>query len=326
MTDEALRWGIAGTGSIATQMVEALDGLADAEVVRVGSRTDKRAAAFAAEHAIGASGSYDALFTDDGVDIIYVASPHSEHEAMTIAALEAGRHVLCEKAFALNAGQAQAMVDAARREKRFLMEAMWTWFIPAIVDLKKRIKSGAIGDVRAIYVDFSLAVPGSTGRHRELEQGGGATLDLGIYPVAFSRYLLGAPTEVRAVGKLGPTGVDANVGGLLGHDDGAVTIFHTGLDALSTLGATIIGTEGQVTVDGPFWCTNAFSITRNDGDGDRVEIPSSGLAHEAAHAMARIRSGFLESDVIPLSETIAVMETLDEIRSQIGLTYPMERQ
>ncbi len=323
--DRPIRWGIAGTGSIASQMAEALATIPDAELVAVGSRSIERARAFADRFGVDpahAHGSDADLFADGAVDIVYVASPHSEHARQTVAALRAGRHVLCEKAFAVTALQAREMAAVARAEHRFLMEAMWTWFLPLVIDLRARIEAGAIGQVRAVESSFGLRITGETGRHRELALAGGALLDLGIYPVALTRFLLGPPTEVRAIGQLGPTGVDVNLGAVLGHADGAISVFHTGLDALTTLTATITGTEGTIAVDAPFWCPTAATLRRHDGVVERIEAPHRGLAHEAEHAMACLRAGRTESDVIPLAESVAMLETLDEIRAQIGLVHP----
>jgi predicted dehydrogenase len=307
-------------------MARALSTLPDAALVAVGSRSQSSADAFAAEHGIErAHGSYEDLWADDGVDIVYVASPHSHHCEMTIAALDAGRHVLCEKAFAHNADEARQMVDAARRNQRFLMEAMWTWFIPAVVEIKHRIASGEIGKVEGIHADFGIRVLDEDGRHRRVDLAGGALLDVGIYPICFARFLLGEPAEVRALGMLGPTGVDVNVGGVLSFPSGAVATFHTSLETTTSLRATIHGTAGRIDVDPPFFFTSAFTVHPDGGDPQRVEIPNQGLAHEAAHAMARIRDGQLESDVLPLDTTIATMELLDEFRRQLGVVYPVER-
>jgi predicted dehydrogenase len=154
-----LRWGIAATGSIAASMCEALQTLPDADVVAVGSRTQDAADTFAERFGIPhAHGGYDALWADDDVDIVYVASPHSHHHAMTIAALDAGKHVVCEKAFAVNAAQAREMVEAARRNDRFLMEAMWTWFIPAVVDIRQRVLDGEIGELKVVEANFGIPV------------------------------------------------------------------------------------------------------------------------------------------------------------------------
>lgn len=323
---EPLRWGIAATGSIAASMCKALATLPDARIAAVGSRSQESADAFATRFGVPtAHGSYEALFADPDVDIVYVASPHSHHHAMTIAALDAGKHVLCEKAFAVNATQAREMVDAARRNGRFLMEAMWTWFIPAVTEIKRRVDAGDIGELRLIEADFGLAIHDEQGRHRRHDLAGGALLDLGIYPITFARFLSGDPVGVKAIGTLGPSGVDTNVGGVVSFSSGTLGVFTTSLDARSPGRATIIGTEGTIHVDTPFWHPSVFTVVRNGSDPVRMEIPNDGLAHEAAHAMDRIRAGHRESDVIPLATTVSTMEVLDEIRAQIGVVYPQER-
>jgi predicted dehydrogenase len=326
MTDGPLRWGIAATGKIAASMCEALAGLPDASITAVGSRSAESAAAFAARFGIpNAHGSYEALFADPDVDIVYVASPHSHHHVMTIAALDAGKHVLCEKAFALNAAQARDMVEAARRNDRFLMEAMWTWFIPAVVDIRQRLLDGEIGDPRVVEANFGIPVFDPDGRHRRADLAGGAMLDLGIYPVSFARYLLGDPLGVSAHGVLADTGVDASVGGVVSFAGGRLAVFHTTLDLLTNLRATVYGTLGRIEVDPPFWFPAGFTVHLVGEEPVHVEMPHHGLAHEARHVMDRIRAGHRESDVIPLATTVSTMELLDEIRSQVGVVYPEER-
>jgi predicted dehydrogenase len=326
MTDHPLRWGIAGTGSIAGSMCEALQTLHDAEIVAVGSRTQEAADSFASRFGIpNAHGRYEALWADDEVDVIYVASPHSHHHEMTIAALDAGRHVLCEKAFAVNAPQAREMVDAARRNDRFLMEAMWTWFIPAVVDIRRRVHEGEIGDVLVIEANFGITVDDPDGRHRRLDLAGGALLDLGIYPLSFARFLAGDPVDVKASGRLGETGVDTTLGGVVTFDGGALGVFHTSLDMTTSLRASAFGTLGRIDVDAPFWFPTRFTVRKSDREPVVVEIPHQGLAHEAAHVIERIRGGHRESDVIPLATTVSTMELLDDIRSQLGVVYPGER-
>lgn len=320
-----LRWGIAATGTIASKMATALATLPDAEVVAVGSRTQDRADAFAADHGISrAHGSYDGLFADDDVDVVYIASPHSHHRDMTVAALDAGRHVLCEKAFAHNEAEAREMVEAARRNDRFLMEAMWTWFIPAIIEVRRRVKAGEIGKVETVHADFGIRVLDERGRHRRPDLAGGALLDVGIYPVCLARYLLGEPNDIRALGTLGPSGVDTNVGGVLSFPSGAVATFHTSLDANTPVRAFVQGTAGRIDIDPPFHFASSFTIRREGDAPQRVEIPNQGLAHEAAHVMERIRGGHLESDILPLSTTVATMQLLDELRAQLGVVYPLE--
>lgn len=334
MTDHRpLRWGIASTGGIAHRMATALRTLPDAVTVAVGSRSQESADRFAAEFDIAhAHPSHEALCADPDVDIVYVASPHSEHRAMTIAALDAGKDVVCEKAFALNAAEAQDMIAAARRNGRFLMEAMWTWFIPAVVDIKARLAAGEIGTVLSVDADFSIHVANPEGRHRRPDLAGGALLDLGIYPLTFACFILGEyPDTVQAIGRLTAAGVDATVGGVASYPGGAISTFRTSIDGFSELGARIVGTTGRIDVQPPFWFASAFTVHRTGPDADatdepeRVEIPNDGLAHEAAHAMDRIRAGHLESDVVTLDASLRTMRLLDDVRAQIGVVYPSER-
>ena len=320
------RWGIASTGSIAAKMCEALASSPDAEIVAVGSRTQPSADAFAQRFGIArAHGTYDALWADDEVDIVYIASPHSHHHAMTIAALDAGKHVLCEKAFAVNAAQAREMVEAAHRNDRFLMEAMWTWFIPAVVDIRRRVSDGVIGELRVVEANFGIPVTDPDGRHRRIDLAGGAMLDIGIYPITFARFLAGEPVDAKVSGTLGATGVDTTVGGLARVATGTLGVYHTALDMMSDRRASISGTLGRIAVDAPFHHPTGFTIRVHGEDPIRVDLPNRGLAHEAEHAMQRIRAGHRDSDVIPLETTVSTMELLDDIRAQLGVVYPEER-
>jgi predicted dehydrogenase len=325
-----VRWGIASTGNISSSMAAALATIRDAEVVAVGSRTQERADAFAERFGIThAHGSYDALWADDDVDVIYIGSPHSEHHRMTLAALDAGRHVLCEKAFARNAHEADEMIEAAERRDRFLMEAMWSWFMPGWHTLRARISAGAIGRVVSVDANFCLSLPDPQGRHRRPELAGGALLDLGIYPLSIGRFLLGEPVDVhrdvKAVATLTDRGVDGTLAGVMKHESGAITIFSTSLDGTSDLTARIVGTAGSITVAAPFWFPAEFTIAASDGSGPEVVgVPNRGLAHEAEHVMECIRSGRIQSDIQTWEATRANMRLMDEIRRQVGVVYPGE--
>lgn len=325
MTD-TLRWGIASTGTISNSMAEALATIDGSDIVAVGSRTQAAADEFATAHGIEhAHGSYDELWANPDVDVVYIGSPHSEHRWMTLAALDAGKHVLCEKAFAINAAEAREMIDAARRSDRFLMEAMWSWFMPAWHQLRDRIADGAIGEVISVDANFAIPVLDEDGRHRRPDLAGGALLDLGIYPLSIGRFLLGEAVEVKALGRLTSQGVDGLVGGVMRHESGAITTFTTSIDAMSDLSARVVGTEGIAVVPAPFWFPSEFTITRHDGtQPERIEAPNRGLAHEAEHVGEQIRAGRLESDVQTWDATMANMALMDEIRRQLGVVYPSE--
>lgn len=326
LTARPIRWGIASTGTIARQMVDALGNVPDAEIVAVGSRRQASADEFAQRHGIERGhGSYAELFADDDVDIVYIASPHSAHRDMTIAALDAGRHVLCEKALAHNAAEVREMIDAARRNQRFLMEAMWTWFIPAVEEIKRRVTAGEIGRVRMFDATFGIRKLDPDGRHRRADLAGGSLLDLGVYPLSWARLLLGEPAEVKALATLTDDGVDDNLAGVVQFESGALATFSSSLEVWTTLRAHVYGTEGRIDIDAPFHHPTSFTILPTNGDPQRFEIPSLGLAHEAQHAMARLRAGALESDIVPLATSLSTMELMDEIRAQIGVVYPVER-
>ena len=221
------------------------------------------------------------------------------------------------------------MVDAARRNGRFLMEAMWTWFIPAVIDIKARIAAGEIGSIISVDADFSIHVPNPDGRHRRPDLAGGALLDLGIYPLTFAGFLLDEyPDDVRAIGRLTNDGVDATIGGVASYPGGAIGTFRTSLDGFSSLGARIVGTTGRIDVEPPFWFASAFTVHQtgphSNPEPESVEIPNDGLAHEVAHVMKRIREGHLESDVVTLDASVQTMRLLDDVRAQVGVVYPSE--
>ena len=322
-----LRWGIASTCGIAEQMTRTIHAMPGAEVVAVGSRSQKTADRFASKFNVPrAHPSHTDLCNDPNVDIIYVASPHSEHHDMTVIALNAGKHVVCEKAFALNTGEATEMIDAARRNNRFLMEAMWTWFIPAVVDIRRRIIAGEIGKIVSIDADFCLNISDPNGRHRQADLAGGAMLDLGIYPLTFPCFVLGEhPDEVKAIGRLTDGGVDATVAGVATFPSGAISTFQTSLDAVSGHGARIVGTMGRIDVDPPFWFTSSFTVHSHGANPRHITMPNEGLAHEAAHAMERIRNGHIQSNVVTWDATLQTMQLLDAVRKQVGVVYPSER-
>lgn len=324
-----LRWGIVGTGGIAAAFCRDLTLLPDHAVVAVGSRSQGSADRFADEHAVPTRhSSYAALAADPRVDAVYVATPHPAHHDAALLAIEAGKAVLVEKPFTMNAAQARSLVSAARDRGTFLLEAMWTRFLPHVTAIRELLSSGALGDVVLVTAehgqwfaedpDFRLFAP---------ELGGGALLDLGIYPVSFAHLVLGTPARVTAVSDPAFTGVDAQTSMLLQYDSGAHAVLTTSLRGQSECHAAIVGREGRIEIDGVFYRPTSFRLVRRDGreDGEvetfRFDEPGHGLRYQAAEVARCVRAGLTESPVLPLDETIAVMETLDEVRRQIGLRY-----
>jgi predicted dehydrogenase len=325
---ERIRWGIAGTGVIAAAFAEDLRLLDDAELVAVGSRSQQAADRFADAHgAARRHVGYDALAADPEVDAIYVAVPHTGHEEVTLTALAAGKAVLCEKPFAINAAQTERMIAAARAAGVFLMEAMWVRFLPHQVGLRELISAGRIGEIRSLIVDRG-EVLSSDPAHRVLDPalGGGALLDLGIYPVSFASMLLGTPDRVAAFATQAVTGVDAQTSAVFGYRSGAQALISTALDARTANTASITGTKGRIDIAD--WADGRLpaKLTLLDGTTQNLEFPreGKGLRFQAAEVGRCLRAGEIESPVMPLDETLSIMRTLDLIREQIGLRYPGE--
>lgn len=322
---EPIRWGILATGDIARAFVSDLSLMPDAEVTAVGSRSQEAADRFAAAHDIPrAYGSWEALARDPDVDVIYVATPHSAHHAASLACLRAGKAVLCEKPFTLNLAQTEELVETARSNEVFLMEAMWMRCFPAIHTICGLVADGAIGDVTAVQADFGVSGTFDvTHRLRAPELGGGALLDLGVYPVTFAHIMLGPPDRVEAWAQLTPEGVDANTGMTFGYASGALASLTCSLVGDTPRTATVTGTRGRIELPRDFYRPAGFTIVRGDAEPEYVPIPFDGLGYhfEAAEVQRCLREGLIESPVAPLAESLAVMSTLDAVRERIGVDY-----
>ncbi|MCX5245544.1 Gfo/Idh/MocA family oxidoreductase [Streptomyces sp. NBC_00201] len=340
MTAESVRWGILATGGIAAAFTADLVDLPDAEVVAVASRTEASAKAFAERFGIErAYGDWAALAEDADIDVVYVATPHSAHRAAAGLCLQAGRNVLCEKAFTLNAREAEELVALARGRGSFLMEAMWMYCNPLVRRLKDLVDDGAIGEVRSVQADFGLAghllpeardgiLPPSH-RLRDPAQGGGSLLDLGVYPVSFAQLLLGEPADVAARATLSEEGVDLQTGALLSFDSGALASVHCSIVGGTATSASVTGSRGRIDIPYGFFFPDRFVLHRDGRDPEEfVADPADGargsLRHEAREVMRALRAGETESPLVPLDGTLAVMRTLDAIRDRIGVRYPGE--
>jgi predicted dehydrogenase len=326
---DTIRWGILGTGGIAAAFAGDLQLLPDHRLVAVGSRQQESAARFAARFGSPrAHGSYTALCADSEVDVVYVASPHPFHASDAILALRAGKHVLCEKPFTVNAAEAEEVVAAARDHGRFCMEAMWTRFLPHLRRIRQLLDAGTIGEIRSVTADHGqrFLPPDPTSRLYAPELGGGALLDLGIYPVSFASYVLGPPARITAVSDPTTTGVDAQTSMIFQYDGGAHAILTATLGSKTQTRATITGTAGRIEIDSVWYQPSAFALYAANGSVQRFEEPriGHGLRFEAEEVGRCLRAGELESPVMPVRETVEIMRTLDEIRHQIGLTYPFE--
>ena len=323
-----IRWGILGTGFIAHAQTADLIGCGFT-VAAVGSRSQGPADAFAAEFGIPvAHGSYEALVADPGVDAIYISTPHPFHAENALLALRAGKHVLIEKPFTLTAGQAVEVVDAAEAAGLVVMEAMWTRFLPHMLRIREIIASGTLGDVRTLIADHNQDLPKDPlHRLNNPALGGGALLDLGIYPVSFAFDIFGAPTVVKALAAKTATGVDRQTAILLGFDDGRQAVLHSALDTKGPNTASILGTEGRIEVDSVWYSPTTFTVF--DSEGEVIERFDTVVAHRGMQFQAweferRIREDDRSPAILPAAESARIMETLDAVREQIGLSYPGE--
>ncbi len=331
MVGDRVRWGILATGGIAAAFTADLFDLPDAEVVAVASRSEASAQAFAERFGIPrAYGSWDALAQDGDIDVVYVATPHSAHRAAAGLCLEAGRNVLCEKPFTLNVREAEELVGLARERGLFLMEAMWMYCHPLIRRVAELVRDGAIGEVHTVQADFGIAGPfPATHRLRDPQQGGGALLDLGVYPVSFAQLLLGEPSDVMARAVLSAEGVDLQTGALLSWESGAQAQVHCSLLGTTPRTASVTGSRGRIDVPHTFFHPDRFVLHRDGRDpeefvADPADGPVNSFRHEAREVMRALWAGETESPLVPLDGTLAVMRTLDAIRERIGVRYPGE--
>ncbi|MCU1576058.1 MAG: oxidoreductase [Leifsonia sp.] len=322
----SLRWGILAPGAIANDFVDSLRAHTGQRVVAVGSRNADRAAAFAARHEIARSyGSYEELVADPEVDVVYVASPHSEHTAHALLAIGAGKHVLVEKPMAATAAEAQEIVDAARAAGVFAMEAMWTRYLPQTDIARQLLEAGALGEVRVVTADFGGAAEfDPTSRMFDPRLAGGALLDIGVYPVSFASFAMGAPTSVIASGELAPTGVDAQAALILTGPTGAQALLSTSVLARTPWTASIAGTLGRIDIHSPFWCASGVTVHDIDGNfigtwRDESGRPDrQGMCYQAAALARYVAAGLTESPLHSLDETVSIIATIDEARRQLG--------
>lgn len=321
-----LRWGILGTGSIAHTFTSDLR-TAGLDVAAVGSRAAGTARRFADEFEIPhAHGSYTELVADPDVDIIYVASPHAQHAEHARLVLEAGKPALVEKAFTLTSGQAAELRDLAASRNLFLMEAMWTRYLPDMIRIRELVRSGALGEIRAVTADHTQSLPTDPAHRINAPQlGGGALLDLGVYPVSFVCDILGLPISISAGGRLQDLGTDTEVATVMTHPGGAVSTTVSSSRAAGPNVAAIIGTEARIEIDPIWYAATSFRVIAPDGavvEEYRTPVEGRGMQYEALAAERYIAQGRVDSELESLDETVAIMAALDEIRRQIGVVYP----
>jgi predicted dehydrogenase len=320
MADGPLRWGILGTGLIADVFATDLELTDSGIVAAVGSRSEEAAKRFSEKHGVDrAHSSYESLVADPEIDVVYVATPHPMHRDNAILALEAGKPVLVEKPFTMSSSEARDIVAVAREKKLFAMEAMWTRFLPHIAVIRDWLAQGALGAIVSVSADhgqwfaedpeFRLFAP---------ELGGGALLDLGIYPVSFASMVLGTPNRIVSISDPAFTGVDAQTSMLFGYENGAQAVLTCTLRAYSPTTASIVGTDARIEIDGDFYAPTSVKLVPRGGEPTLVtsEHQGRGLRHQADEVALRLAAGDLESPMMRLDETISIMETMDTVLAQ----------
>ncbi len=324
---EKINWGILATGGIAAAMAKGLTRVPGAVLAAVGSRTLEAADRFGERFNIPKRyGSYKKLARDPDIDVVYVSTPHNLHYENCLMLINEGKAVLCEKPFTINAEQAAEVITLAREKKCFVLEAMWTRYLPAFIKVREILREGLLGEIRFLSASFGFRAEFNPS-HRLFNPslGGGALLDVGVYPVSFASLVFGHPSQISSQCFLGKTGVDEQAAMLFRYDFGQMAVLAAAVRMEIPQDAYLIGTEGRLRIHAPWWQSQKLSLKSKDKEKIlRCPFKGNGFSFEAEEVMTCLREGRLESGIMPLDETFAIMETMDRIRAQWGLKYPME--
>jgi len=323
---QKLKWGIIGLGGIAHKFAKDLALVKGNQLYAVASRSMEKAKSFAEKYqAEKAYGNYEDLFKDDGLDIVYIATPHNMHKNLSILALQAGKHVLCEKPLAINRKQVEAIITTAQKEKLFVMEAFWSKFNPSIQAVLKLIQSGAIGEVNYVNADFCfLREEDPSHRLFNMELAGGALLDVGVYPIFLAYSILGLPNTIAAVSNFASTGADMQTAITFKYPKAMANLM-CGVRSHSDMVAKIYGTKGSIFIDARWHEAQGFKIIR-DGEVEIKSYPTNGkgFTYEIEECLKCIRSNQLESEQWSHQNSLDLVSLTDQIREQVGLRYPFE--
>jgi predicted dehydrogenase len=320
-----MKWGILGPGRIAHKFAQDLLTLPDAELFAVASSDQGRADDFARQYHIPhAFGHYGDLLTLPDLDVVYVATPHVRHHADALMLLRGGVAVLGEKPFAMNLAEVSEMVTVARQEGVFLMEALWSRFMPALIQAKTLLDDGAIGTVTMLRADFGFNAPFLPDKRLfNKALGGGSLLDIGIYPLFLAYYLLGKPASLQATATFGPTGVDEQCGIILQYDGGQLALLDSTLRVRTRCEAFVFGTEGHLHLPPRWHETNALTLARPDQPDQSFAFPRAtfGYDYEARHVMDCLAENRTESPLWSLDDSLNLITLLDQVRAVAGIIY-----
>lgn len=325
-----IKWGILGCGKIANKFARDLKLVGDAELAAIASRNAEKLANFSGEfRPAQAFDTYEALVECADVEAIYVATPHGMHYDHVMLCLRNGKAVLCEKAFALNLAQAREMVEFARKQKIFLMEAFWTKFLPQYEKVMDIIRSGKIGEIKLIQSDFGFKAPEPKAqRLYDPLLGGGSLLDIGIYPVFLAQSILGKPTQVHAFITPYESGVDEQCVMTMKFAGGALAVLSSTFAAETPVEAMIAGTDGRIVMRNRFHnATGTVELVMGREDVQRIDVPGEegfGYQFEIRHVNDCLRRGLTESPVMTHADTLMLMETLDRIRKVCDVRYDVD--
>jgi len=321
--DNKIKWGIIGLGNIANQFAADLLLLPDAALVAVASRDHNKAIEFAKKYNCTKSyDSYEALFQDDQVDIIYIATPHDSHAELSIKALENGKHVLCEKPMSLSYKDALQMIEASRKHNKFFMEAFWTRFIPSVKEILEKVNQGIIGDVKYVKADFAFyADDAAGGRLFDKKLGGGALFDIGVYPLFLSYILLGIPKEIMAKSIYHKNGIDLQTSMILQYEN-AQSVLHASIISESDMKATISGTQGHIQLNSPWYIADGYSVSKNNKE-ETFSLTNLGIGytHEAIECHNCIRNNQIESKLWSHQNSLDLSKIVEDIKNKIGLEF-----
>lgn len=328
MTKGPYRWGFVGAGGMARAMAEDLAFVERATVHSVVARTDASAQAFGRKFGARTFSTVEELVADEAVDVVYVNSPNQLHYPQVKLALEAGKPVLCEKPFTLNAGELQELILLARAKRLFLMEAMWVRFLPATAKLRQQLEAGSIGEPYWLRGSFHIQPPvKADNRFYNLAMGGGGLLDVGIYPISFASMVMGSqPQVIQSTAQLGKTGVDEHFAAAFQYESGAMAVVSAGIDGAFMDDVLIVGRAGRIRITrNSGWTLSSYTIEK-DSRIEKVETEwlGRGYGYQAEEVTRCLDAGKLESETIPLDESLAIMGTLDTMRGQWGMKFPGE--